>query len=199
MALCLEFVKLGTHKLHVSDLEVVFRELTLVLQEDVAVRYNGTIFRTAPDKIVHGVDALDVHGQALQAIGDLHGNGIDLKAAHLLEIGELRDLHAVEPDLPAKSPGAQRGALPVVLDKTDIVLVRIDANSRQRLKVELLRVLRRGLDQDLELIIVLHAVGILAVTAVGRAATGLGIAGAPVLRTKRAKQRGSMERARAHL
>ena len=50
-----------------------------------------------------------------------------IEAADLLEIGELRDLHAVEPDFPAQAPGAERRRFPVVLDEADVVLARIDA------------------------------------------------------------------------
>ena len=55
------------------------------------------------------VDALQVHGDALQTIGDLTGNRVALQATHLLEVGELGDLHAVQPDFPAQTPGAQGG------------------------------------------------------------------------------------------
>jgi hypothetical protein len=40
----------------------------------------------------------------------------------LLEVGELRDLHAVEHHLPADAPGAERRRLPVVLLEADVVL-----------------------------------------------------------------------------
>ena len=76
-----------------------------------------------------------------------------LDAAHLLEVRKLRDLHAVEPDLPAKAPGAERRALPVVLDKADVMVVGVQANGGKRPQVELLGVDRRGLDKHLELIV----------------------------------------------
>jgi hypothetical protein len=61
-------------------------------------------------------------------------------AADLLEIGELRDFHAVAPAFPAKPPGAERRAFPVVLDKADVVQQRIDADGGERAEIELLQV-----------------------------------------------------------
>ncbi|VTR63893.1 hypothetical protein DESC_100089 [Desulfosarcina cetonica] len=54
-----------------------------------------------PLQVVDVVDALQVHGDALKAIGQLHGNGGQFHAAGLLEIGELGALHAVQPHFPA--------------------------------------------------------------------------------------------------
>jgi hypothetical protein len=63
-------------------------------------------------------------------------------AADLLEIGELRDLHPVAPDLPAQAPGAQRGAFPVILDEADVVDVHVDADGLERAEIEVLQVRR---------------------------------------------------------
>ena len=193
VALGLVVVKLLTHHLDVGDLKVVGAELALVLEEHVAVGHGRTVGQIAPYQVVNGVDTLGVHGDALQAIGDLDRHGVDLDAAHLLEVRELRDLHAVEPDLPAKAPGAERRALPVVLDKADVMVVGVQADGGQRAQVELLGIDRRGLDEHLELIVVLHAVGVLAVAAVGRTAAGLRIAGAPLGGTERAQRGRGME------
>ena len=140
MALGLVVVKLLTHHLDVGDLKVVGTELSLVLEEHVAIGHGRAVGQVAPHQVVDGVDALGVHGDAFQAIGDLDGHGVDLDAAHLLEVRKLRDLHAVEPDLPAKAPGAERRALPVVLDKADVMVVGVQANGGKRPQVELLGV-----------------------------------------------------------
>ncbi len=179
MALGLVVVKLLTHHLDVGDLKVISSELALILQEHVAVGHGRAVGQVAPHQVVDGVDALGIHGDTLQAVGDLDGHGVDLDAAHLLEVRKLRDLHAVEPNLPAKAPGAERRALPVVLDKADVMVVGVQADGGQRTQVELLGVDRRGLNEYLELIVVLHTVGVLAVTAVGGTAARLRIAGAP--------------------
>ena len=193
VALGLVVVKLLTHHLDVGDLKVVGAELALVLEEHVAVGHGRAVGQVAPHQVVDGVDTLGVHGDTLQAVGDLDGHGVDLDAAHLLEVRKLRDLHAVEPDLPAKAPGAERRALPVVLDKADVMVVGVQADGGQRTQVELLSVDRRGLDEHLELIVVLHAVGVLAVATVGRTAAGLRIAGAPLGGTERAQRGRGME------
>ena len=193
VALGLVVVKLLTHHLDVGDLKVIGTELALVLEEHVTIGHGRAVGQIAPHQVVDGVDTLGVHGDTLQAIGDLDGHGIDLDAAHLLEVRKLRDLHAVEPDLPAKAPGAQGRALPVVLDKTDVMVVGVQTDSGKRPQVELLGVDRRGLDEHLELIVVLHAVGVLAVAAVGGTAAGLRIAGAPLGGTERAQRGRGME------
>ena len=193
VALGLVVVKLLTHHLDVGDLKVVSAELALVLQEHVAVGHGRAVGQVAPHQVVDRADALRVHGDTLEAVGDLDGHGIDLDAAHLLEVRKLRDLHAIEPDLPAKAPGAERRTLPVVLDKADVMVVGVQANGGQRTQVELLGIDRRGLDEHLELIVVLHAVGVLAVAAVGGTAAGLRIAGAPLGGTERAQRGRGME------
>ncbi len=88
-------------ELGVAVLKVVGRLLHLVLVVHVAVAHG-----VGPLQVVDVVHALQIHGQALQAIGDLAGDGLAVDAAHLLEVGELRDLHAVEPNLPAQAPSA---------------------------------------------------------------------------------------------
>ena len=73
------------------------------------------------------------------------------------------------------------------------MVVGVQADGGQRTQVELLGVDRRRLDKHLELIVVLHAVGVLAVAAVGRTAAGLRIAGAPLGGTERAQRGRGME------
>ena len=96
----------------------------------------------APDQIVDAVDALDIHRQTLQAVGDFAGYRFALEAADLLEIGELRHFHAVQPDFPAETPGAQRRVFPVVFNKADVMNGGIDAQLFQRAEIELLNIVR---------------------------------------------------------
>ena len=88
--------------------EVVGRLLDLVLMKHVAVGH-GALSAVRPDQVEYRLDALQVHGDAFQAIGNLAGHWSAFQAADLLEIGELGDLHAIQPDLPAEAPGPQRG------------------------------------------------------------------------------------------
>jgi len=58
--------------------------------------------------------------QDLRANGDtmvLYSRGLGFPPPYLLEVGELRDLHPVQPHLPAQTPGAKHRGLPVVLNK----------------------------------------------------------------------------------
>ena len=68
------------------------------------------------------------------------------------------------------------------------MVVGVQADSGKRPQVKLLGVGRRRLDEHLELIVVLHAVGVLAVAAVGRTAARLSVAGAPLGGTERAQR-----------
>src|SRR5262249_60512946 len=103
------------------------------------------------------------------------------ESGDLLEIGELRHFHAVAPAFPAQPPGAKGRALPIVLDEADVVKLRIDADRVKRFEIKLLQILRRRLENDLQLIIVLQAVGGLAIAAILRSARPLPISRHPKL------------------
>lgn len=75
VALGLVVVKLLTHHLDVGDLKVVSTELALVLEEHVTIGHGRAVGQVAPHQVVDRVDALRIHGDALQAIGDLDGHG----------------------------------------------------------------------------------------------------------------------------
>ncbi len=74
--------------------KVIRRHFDFVLLEYIAVGYLA-IGPVGPDDVVDAIDALQIHRNALDAIGDLAGNRITLESAYLLEIGELSHLHAV--------------------------------------------------------------------------------------------------------
>ena len=117
-------------RVDVGFLEVVLRLLDLVLVIHVAIR-DATERPVGPDEVEDALDILQVHREPLEAVGDLARHGPAFEAADLLEVGELRDFHAIEPDFPADAPGAERRRLPVVLDETDVVHFRIDADRDQ--------------------------------------------------------------------
>src|SRR5882724_3393551 len=194
LRLGLELSEVAEQHLGVRELEVVARLLRFVLVVDVPI-----LDPVDPGEVVDAFLALQIHRQALEPVGDLAEHRLAGEAADFLEVGELRDLHAVEPHFPAEPPGAERGRFPVVLDKTDVVLLRVDAERDERLQVALLDVRRRRLEHHLVLVIVLQPVRILAVAAVLGAARGLHVGGVPRLRTYRAQESRGMERARAHL
>jgi hypothetical protein len=142
---------------------------------------------------------LQVHRDALDAVGELARDRLAVDAADLLEVGELRDLQAVDPHLPAEAPRAEGGGLPVVLDEAHVVIERLGAERAQRVQVEVLDVERARLQDHLELVELLHAVRVLAVAAVGGAARGLHERDVPRLGPERAQEGGRVVGAGADL
>ena len=167
----------------------------LGLQEDVAIGDLLVALAAVEVQVVDVVDALHIHGEALQPVGQLAGDRRAFDAADLLEIGELRHLHAVAPAFPAEPPGAERRAFPIVLDEADVVQQRVDADRRQRAEIELLQVRRVRLQDHLVLVVMLQPVGVFAVAAVLRPPRRLHIGGLPALRPERAQRGGRVERA----
>jgi len=178
----------------VRHFKIILAVFLLRLQIDIAVRAGG-----APLDIAEIGHLLQRDGDALQPIGDLHCNRIDHNPASLLEIGELGDLLPVQPDFPAQTPGAERRRFPVIFDKADIVLARVDAQRFERLQVDLLRVAGVGFQDHLELVVHLQAVGVFAVAAVIRAHRGFHIAHIPGLGSQHAQEGGRVIGAGAYL
>ena len=192
-------MRIELHRQHrrVRLFEVVSGLLHFVLMEHIAIgdRAERPI---GPDHIEDAFLALDIHRQALEAVGDFAHHGAAIQPADLLEVSELRDLHAVQPHLPAQSPSPQGRRLPVVLDETDVVRQQIEAQGAQRAQVKLLKVIRRGLDADLKLVVVLQAKRVISVPSVGGPARRLHISRSPRLRAHRAQKGRRVEGAGAH-
>ena len=189
--------ELGKEAVHVGVFEVVGGLLAFVLVIDVAVA-DDALRRGRPDEVVNAIDVLQVHGDALQAVGQLAHDGFAFQPARLLEVGELRDFHAVYPHFPAQSPGAEGRRFPVVLDEAHVVYRRVNADGAHGFQIQILKARRRWLHDDLELVVALQAVGVVAVTAVGGAARRLHIGGIPRLRADGVEEGGGVEGARAH-
>ena len=178
----------------VGSFEIIGAELLLVLQEHVAIGNAGIVV----GQIVNALDALDIHGKPFEAVGQLARHRRAIMAGHLLEIGELADFHAVAPHFPAQAPGAQRGAFPVILHKAHIMLGAVDADGVQTAEIEANEVSGAGLQDHLELVIMLQPIGVFAITTIRRPAAGLHITGVPVIRAQAAQRGGRVEGARAH-
>ncbi len=187
-------VELLKQPVDVTVLEVVLRLLNLVLVVDIAV---GNAFR--PRQIEDVLHALQIHGETLKTVGDFAQYRLAGQTADFLEVGELCHLHAIEPYLPAEAPGAERGRFPVVLDEADVVFFCIDADGAQRVEIEVLDVVRRRLEHHLVLVVMLQAVGVVAVAPILGAARGLHVRRLPRFRADGAQERRGVERARAHL
>jgi hypothetical protein len=136
--------------------------------------------------------------EPLEAIGELSGDQIEIDAAALLEVGELRDFEAVEHDLPADAPGSERRGLPVVLFKLDVVLAEIDADGFQALQIKIEHIGGRRLQDDLKLLVLVEAVRILAIAAVGGAAARLNVGDAVRIGAEHAEKGLGTHRAGPH-
>ena len=147
----------------VGFFKVVDRKFPFRRKENIAIE-NVLV----PLDMIDIIDILEVHGDALDAVGDLHGNWRKVDATRLLKIGELGNLHAVEPDFPSETPGAERRRFPVVLDKAYVVIGCIDAKTFQAFDVDILDILGRRLHDNLELVVVLETVRVFTVASVGR-------------------------------
>ena len=134
----------------------------------------------APLQVEHVVHVLQRHREALEAVGQLDRDRRQVDAAGLLEVGELRDLLAVEQHLPADAPGAERRRLPVVLLEPDVVRAQVDAARLEALQVELLDLVGRRLEDHLELVVLEQPVRVLAEAAVGRPPRRLHVGDVPV-------------------
>ena len=178
-------------------LEIVPRIFLFGLQEHVAV---GDLLRAVAAveiQIIDAVDALHIHREPFEAVSELTRHRRTFETGDLLEVGELADFHSVAPAFPAEPPGAERRAFPVVLDEADVMQPGIDADGGERLQIEILDVVRRRLQDHLELIIMLQAVRVLAVAAILRTPRGLHIGRVPWLGSERPQSRRRMERAGA--
>src|SRR5438874_1855508 len=120
-------------QIDVGDLEVVLREFEFFLLA------HGTVAKTAaPFDVIDGCLARDEHRQPFQSVRDLRADRREIDAAGLLKIRELRDLHAVEEDLPADAPCAEGRRLPVVFLEADVVAREIESDGAQRIEIEIL-------------------------------------------------------------
>ncbi len=115
--------------------EIVVRILNLVLMEDITIGHLPVTFLAIEVELITIVDALHIHGEALQTIGQFAGDDVAFNAADLLKIGELRDFHAIAPDFPTEAPGTQCRAFPIILDKANIMVLRVDAQLIKALEI----------------------------------------------------------------
>ena len=180
--------------LHVRHLEVVDAVLHLRLPVELAEGVHAVDVDVPHLRLV-----LQVHDDAVEAVGDLDAHGVQRQAARLLEVGELGDLLPVEPDFPAQAPGAERGRLPVVLHEADVVARAVEADGFQAGQVELLGVAGVGLEDHLVLVMHLHAVGVLGVAAVVGPEGGLDVGHVPRFGAEDAQHGGRVHGAGADL
>ena len=192
----------GADAFDVGGLEIIFGVFELFLTADLAIGHDADgfpVLDAPPGLVPDGFGVVERDEDAFEPVGDLDRDGVERHAAHLLEVGELRDLLPVEPDLPTQAPRGDGGLFPVILHEADVVLARVDAEGFERLEVEFLRVSRVGLEDDLILGMQLEAVGVLAVTPVIGADRRLDVRHVPRLGSEHAQEGGRVHRPCAHL
>jgi hypothetical protein len=108
-------------------------------------------------------------------------------------------VQTVEHDLPADTPGPQRGRLPVVFLEPDVVLAGVDPARFEAVQIELLNLVGRRLEDHLKLVVLEQAIRILAKAAVVGPPRRLDVGHAPRTRAEHAEQRFRVGRARADL
>jgi hypothetical protein len=85
------------------------------------------------------------------------------------------------------------------MPQTDVVLSRIDAAGLEALQIHLLHFVRRGLEDDLKLVMLEQTLRVLAEPAVGGPARGLHVRDIPMARPEHAQERLRVHRAGADL
>ena len=143
-------------------------------------------------QVIDVFDALQVHREAFQTVGNFAGDRLAIDAADLLEVGELRHFHAVHPDLPAQTPGAQRRVFPIVFNEANVIFLQIETQGFERAEIEFQNIVRRRFQHDLILVIVLHAVRVFAIATILRPARRLHVGGLPGLGTNGAQEGGGV-------
>ena len=163
----LGLVRLEQAEVHrwIRRVEVEPGELDLALVVDLPVRDPRR-----PLDVVDRLLVLQIHGDALEPVGELGRHRFQVETTGLLEVGELRDLHSVEPHLPAEAPGAERRGFPIVFDEAHVVPGEIETERAQAIEIEFLDVRRRRFQDDLELVMALETVRVLAIAAIRRPA-----------------------------
>src|SRR5262245_7252223 len=135
LALLFGIAEVLQQDVRIGVLKIEARVFLFGLQEHIAVGQLALIVAAVEVEIKYAIDALDVHRQTFETVGDLARYRIAVETADLLEVGELRHLHAIAPHLPAQSPGAEGWALPIVLDEANVVYLGIDADAREALQI----------------------------------------------------------------
>ena len=74
--------------------EIIGGHLHFILMIDITIA-NRTVRSFRPYQVKYTFDLLQVHGDAFQPIGQLTAYRSAFQATDLLEIGKLRDFHAV--------------------------------------------------------------------------------------------------------
>jgi len=136
--------------------------------------------------------SLNKLGDAFDAVGNLSRNDREFKTASLLEIGELSDFEPIQKDLPPKTGSAERPILPVIFEKSQIVIPEINSNLLYAVNVAVLDIVWSGFEQNLVLKVTSKTIWIVTISTVRWTATRLHVSNLPWLRTQSTKKRRRM-------
>jgi hypothetical protein len=152
----------------VGVFEGIFGKFHFLLEANISVGDFFDAIFAVPIEIKDIIDFLEKHGKSFESVGELHGYGTAIESSHLLKIGKLRDFHAVAPDFPSETGGSQSRTFPVIFHKTNVMASVVYAQNFEAFQVDVLYVVRGWLDHHLKLMMLVNAVGILAVSPVRR-------------------------------
>src|SRR3990172_7846754 len=144
---------------------------------DISIRH-----AISPDEVEHIVQGVKINCYWLKAVCNLHRDRFQLNPSNLLEVSKLGNLHTVEPYLPPKPPCPECRRFPIVFNKPEIMLIFFKSKRCKALQIDILNIIRDGLQDYLELIVMLEAVGVLAIPAVSGSPRRLNIRNPPGLR-----------------
>ena len=185
---------------HVRVVKAVRRKLLLLRQPNLAIR--GLLPRIRlhrPHNVVDRIAVLQELRNPLHTVRNLARDRVQVHPAALLKVGKLRNLQAIQHHLPAHAPRAAHRPLPVVLFELQVVFAQVDADRLQRLQIQLLDILRRRLQDQLQLRMPEQPVRVLAIAPVGRPPARLRIRNSHRLRPQHPQKRVRRHRPRAHL
>src|ERR1700738_1870693 len=139
-------IELRANGCRVAAVEAIHGKLLLLGQPNVSVA-----LVLGPAEIVDALDALEKGADALEPVGQLDRDRVQVNSPALLKVGELGDLQSVKQYLPTDPPGTESRRLPVVLFKENVMLLEIDSNRGEALEVNVLDINRRRFEDDLKL------------------------------------------------
>ncbi len=183
-----------TVEAYVGLLEIEPGELDLVLPRQLP-----EADARRPFEVEEALDSLQERRDASETVRDLGRHDVEFHASGLLEVGELSDLHPVDPHLPPESGRTQGRRLPVVHHEPHVVFLECYADGTKALEVDVEDIGRSRFQEHLILQELLHAYRVLAVASVLGPPRGLDVGGLPRLRPEAAEERGRVERPGAHL
>ena len=192
-AFCFSFIFIEQVKeqFGISNLEVVVGLFNFVGVEYVTIGY--AIY---PFNVVNVFNALDIHSQTFQTVGNFYSNRFYVKATNLLEVGELGNFHTVQPNFPTQAPSAQGGRFPVIFYKADVMFFLTNAKFSQALEIQVLDIFRRGFHDYLVLVMLEQTVRVVTITTVSRTTGRFNISDVPRFRTKYTQEGGGVHSAR---